>query len=61
MVTTIQISEELQIKLQEMKIFNKESYEEIIWNLIEDHLELSDKTKKNILSSEKNIKNKEIY
>ena len=39
-----------------MKIFDKESYEEIIWDLLEDRMELSDETKKNIKISERQIK-----
>ena len=38
-----------------MKIHNKESYEEIIWDLIEDRLEFSDETKKNIEESRRQI------
>jgi len=56
MVTTIQISDELLGKLKLMKIFDKESYEEIIWDLLEDRMELSDETKKNIKISERQIK-----
>lgn len=57
MATTIQISNELLGKLQDMKMFVKESYEDIIWDLIEDRMELSEETKKNIVQSEKDIKN----
>jgi predicted CopG family antitoxin len=46
MVTTIQISEELQKELINMKLFDKETYEEVIWNLVEDTQELSEQTKK---------------
>lgn len=35
---------------------NKESYEEIIWDLIEDRMEISDETRENIRISEKQIK-----
>lgn len=56
MVTTIQISNELLGKLQDMKIHIKESYEDIIWDLIEDRMELSEQTKKDIAQSEKEIK-----
>jgi hypothetical protein len=55
MVTTIQISEELQSKLTNRKIFNKETYEEVIWDLLEDSLELSEETKKHIEISRKEI------
>ena len=56
MATTIQISQDLAGKLQGMKIHVKESYEDIIWDLIEDRMELSEETKKNIVQSEKEIK-----
>lgn len=51
--TTIQISKELLSKLQFMKIHSKESYEDIIWDLIEDRLELSKETKKRLAEYEK--------
>jgi predicted transcriptional regulator len=56
MDTTIQISSELLEKLRYMKIHAKESYEEIIWDLIEDRLELSEETKKDIEASREDIK-----
>jgi len=56
MATTIQISDELLNKLRMMKISDKESYENIIWDLLEDSMELSEDTKRNILISEKEIK-----
>jgi len=56
MVTTIQVSPELLGKLQMMKMHVKESYEDIIWDLIEDRLEFSDETKKNIAQAEKDFK-----
>ncbi|VUT27801.1 MAG: hypothetical protein SYNGOMJ08_00352 [Candidatus Syntrophoarchaeum sp. GoM_oil] len=48
MATTIQVSEELAKELKGRKLFDKESYEEIIWDLIEDTQELSEETKKDI-------------
>ncbi len=56
METTIQISKDLLERLRKMKIHDKESYEELIWDLIEDRMELSEETKKNILQSEREIK-----
>ena len=56
MDTTIQISNELLNRLKNMKIYSKESYESIIWDLVEDRLEFSEETKKNIEKSEKEIK-----
>jgi len=49
MVTTIQISERLQEKLKKRKMYDSESYEDIIWDLLEDSMELSEETKKHIL------------
>jgi hypothetical protein len=56
METSIQVSRELLGKLQLMKIYVKESYEDIIWDLIEDRMEFSEETKKNIAQSEKEIR-----
>ena len=55
MTTTIQISDEMKAKLDKLKLYARETYEEIIWNLIEDQMELSAETKKNIEESEKDI------
>ena len=56
MVTTIQISEELLKHLKKMKLHEKESYEDIILDLIEDRLELSEETKREIEESRKEAK-----
>lgn len=56
MVTTIQISEQLQEKLKKRKLHDSESYEDIIWDMLEDSMELSEETKKNIAQAEKEIK-----
>ena len=48
MVTTIQISEELKEKLALRKQSHKDCYEDIIWDLLEDTLELSEQTKRDI-------------
>ena len=56
MVTTIQVSNELLKKLQMMKMHVKESYEDLIWDLIEDRMEFSEETKKNIAEAEKDFK-----
>jgi len=59
--TTIQISKELQKKLEAKKMFDKESYEEVIFNLLEDTMELSEETKKNIEQSRADIKAGRVY
>ena len=56
MATTIQISEELQGVLKTRKLSEKESYEEVIWDLIEDTTELSEETKRDIAEAERDIK-----
>jgi predicted CopG family antitoxin len=53
--TTIQISSDLQQELNKMKLFNRETYEEVIWNIIEDTKELSEQTRKDIAFSRKEI------
>ena len=56
MATTIQISERLQSELNGKKLYDRETYEEIIWNLIEDSLELNQQTKKEIEDARAEIK-----
>ncbi|MFZ3385252.1 MAG: hypothetical protein WA144_15135 [Candidatus Methanoperedens sp.] len=48
MATSIQISEDLHKELVKRKFFEKETYEEVIWDLVEDSQELSKQTKKEI-------------
>ncbi len=61
MATTIQISERLQAELAKKKLFDRETYEEVIWDLIEDTMELSDETKRNIEISRKEFKQGKFY
>ena len=56
MATTIQVSEELKYELQNRKLYVKETYEEVIWDLIEDTKELNEETLKNIEQSRREIK-----
>lgn len=55
MATTIQISERLLKELKGRKFFEKESYEELIWDLLEDSMELSEETKRRIEQSRKEV------
>ena len=55
MATTMQVSTKLLEKLKERKMYDKESYEDIIWDLLEDSMELSEETKKRIVKAEKEI------
>lgn len=61
MATTIQISEELQKELTRKKLFDRETYEEVIWDLIEDTMELSEETKRNIEQSRREIAEGKFY
>jgi Zn-dependent M32 family carboxypeptidase len=55
MVTTVQVSEQLLKELKGKKMYSKESYEEVIWDLLEDSMELSEETKRRIEKSERQI------
>ena len=61
MATTIQISEKLQQELAKKKLFDKETYEEVIWDLMEDTMELSEETRRHIAQAEKDIKEGRVY
>ena len=56
MATTIQISEDLQKVLAKRKFVEKETYEEVIWDLIEDTQELSEQTKKELEHARAQVK-----
>jgi len=56
MATTISISQELLQELKKRKMYDKESYEEVIWDALEDSMELSEETLANIKKSEADIK-----
>lgn len=61
MATTISVSQELLSKLKERKMYDKESYEEVIWDALEDSMELSEETKKRIKLAEEDIKLGRVY
>jgi len=61
MDTTIQVSKSLIEKLKNMKLSKNESYESLIWDLIEDRMELSEETKKNIAASEREIAEGKVH
>ena len=56
MATTIQVSEDLQSELSKRKLFERETYEEVIWDLVEDTQELNEETKKEIAEARKEIR-----
>ena len=57
MATTIQISGDLQNELAKRKFFDRETYEEVIWDVLEDTMELSEETRKELSESRDEIKN----
>ncbi|MFA4907853.1 MAG: hypothetical protein WC602_06280 [archaeon] len=59
--TTIQISKQLKSKLEKRKLSKSESYEEIIWDMLEDSMELSAETIRDIEKSRKQIKMGQKY
>ncbi len=61
MVTTIQVSGELQQELLARKLFDRETYEEVIWDLIEDSMELNDTTKKELQRAREEIRSGKSY
>lgn len=61
MVTTIQISNDLQENLIRRKLFERETYEEIIWNALEDSSEINEQTKKELEESREQIKQGKFY
>ncbi len=61
MTTTIQISEELQEELINRKFYGRETYEEIIWNLVEDSQELNEQTRKEIAQARAEIEAGKSY
>lgn len=61
MATTIQITKSLQQELNSRKLFSKETYEEIIWALIEDTKELTEETKKDIKEARTQMAKGEYY
>lgn len=61
MATTIQVSEQLLSTLKNRKQYDKESYEEVIWDVLEDAMELSEETKKEIETARAEIKAGKFY
>jgi len=61
MATTIQISDDLRNLLSKRKMFQKETYEEVIWDLLEDSMELSEQALANIKEAEKDIDEGRVY
>lgn len=60
METTIRVSHEVKEQLNKMKLFERETYNDVIENMIEDNLELNEKTKKEIEEARRRIKKGEF-
>jgi len=56
MPTTIQISDNVKNILDKMKIYERETYNEVIENMIEDSLELNEETKKEIEEARRRVR-----
>ncbi|EQB68349.1 MAG: hypothetical protein AMDU5_GPLC00013G0010 [Thermoplasmatales archaeon Gpl] len=54
-ISTIQVKEETKKRLQSMKLYPRETYEEVIERLIEDLSELNDETKAEIEEARKEM------
>ena len=63
--TTVQVSKQTKEKLEELKHRSSETYDEIITDLIElaeeDHLELSEGSKKKLSTGHKDIKKGRVH
>ena len=55
MPTTIQISDNVKQTLDKMKLFERNTYNEVLERMIEDDLELNETTKKEINEARKRI------
>ena len=61
MDTSIQISKRLQKELLKRKFFDKETYEEVIWDMIEDNKELNAQTKKELAVARAEVKEGKVH
>ncbi len=59
--TTIQLSQELLQVLKGRKLYDKERYEEVIWDLVEDTMALSEETMTLLKQAEKDIKEGRVF
>lgn len=61
MATTIQISQQLLGVLKQRKLYDRESYEEVIWDIVEDSQELNKETKELIAKAHMDVKKGKTY
>lgn len=60
-ITSIQLKKSTKNKLDDLKLSEKETYNDVIENLIEDSLELSEKTIEDLKLAEKEIREGKIH
>lgn len=60
-VTTIQLNVKTKKELDHLKLSNRDTYNDVIEMLIEDSMELSEQTKKEIEEAKKEIERGEFY
>jgi hypothetical protein len=56
MATTIQINEKLQALLIKRKLYDRQTYEEVIYDLIEDTMEINEETKRELAEARADAK-----
>src|SRR3989344_4468243 len=61
MATTIQVSKQLANTLKKRRQYDKESYEEVIWNLVEDTMEINAEAKKEVVAARADTKAGKFY
>ena len=61
MTTMIQISDTLHNELVKRKLFERETCEEVIWDLVEDTKKLNAQTKRDIVKARSEIKTGKVY
>jgi len=61
MTTTIQITGRLQQELKGRKLSDSESYEDVLWDLLEDVMEIKQETRRIIRRSEADVKAGKIH
>ncbi len=61
MATTIQVSGDLIHTLKEKKLYGKESYEEVIWDLLEDSMEINEQTRRELAHARAEIKAGKVH
>ena len=61
METTIKVSSSIKAMLEKMKMHQRETFNDVIGLMIEDNLELNNKTKKQVEEARKRISKREFY